>query len=169
MKYLLLILLTVGSVFAQGKKISEYPNTATIANTNLFLIADPSNSLGGGNTNYNVSLLQLRNNLVTLMSLPDISSLAYASSITLNVSTNANQWLVLAGNVTFSTTSVTSNRIVTIRIDSDSSDRTIIMPSGWRYMSGAVTNTLYATKIGTLTFKSYGTSDTNIIASWVSE
>lgn len=55
----LLLAFCLPAARGQGKKISDYQNTGTIFGTNLFIVADPTGILGGGPTNYNISLDQL--------------------------------------------------------------------------------------------------------------
>lgn len=102
---------------------------------------------------------------------PSLVDLTYAANISLNFATNSSQWLVLAGNVTFTGTGYARSGVpqVVLSIDADGSDRTITCPSGWRWMSGTNTITLGAYKIGTLTVWSRSTQETNVVASWISE
>jgi hypothetical protein len=101
---------------------------------------------------------------------PNYSTLTYASSITLNLATNDARKLTLTGNTTLSTTGIASNVLQKIRIIGDSTDRTVIVPSSWHMMSGAVTNTAPANKWSTLIVDTGdGTTDSSITASWVNE
>jgi hypothetical protein len=65
----------LGAASPTGKKISEYPNTATLSNTDLFIVAS-------GNTNKNISWLQLSNQIMQSIPqtwLPNGTNISYSN------------------------------------------------------------------------------------------
>jgi hypothetical protein len=105
------------------------------------------------------------NSLVTLP-----LTVTYASSLTVDFSENSSRWTVLGGDLTLASSNLSPGRGVTYRIDNQTATNcNVILPSGWRFVSGVVTNVLAASKIGLLSALSYSTTDTNVVATWSSE
>lgn len=94
------------------------------------------------------------------------SALTYSASVTLDFNAANVQSVSLTGNITFST----SNRSVTkgkvMRIICDATSRTLTFPSGWVWLGAAAPTTVAASKTAVLSLYSFGTADTDIIASY---
>lgn len=80
------------------------------------------------------------------------------------------KWLVATGDVTIASSSLAAGAKLLLNIDNPTATNiNVILPSGWRYVSGANTNILAASKIGVLSAISRAANDTNVVSLWSSE
>jgi len=128
------------------------------------LLPGSSNTISMGSSSYPFK------EVVTGALVMNPRTVTYASSITVDFSGKQNLWTVLGGDVTLASSNLSDGRGITYRIDNQTATNcNVILPSGWRFVSGVVTNILAASKIGLLSALSYSTTDTNVVATWSSE
>jgi hypothetical protein len=169
------LLLPLGLVAFLGIAATTYTITQLTANTSpgdgtILEVYDPSASPKSGK--YLLTNLMTRTGsfyvLTNIYSLP--KAVSWSGAVTLDFSSNGDLWATLGGSVTLSSSGLTSSNGVTVRIDNpQSTNCNVILPSGWRFVSGTITNILAASKVGVLSAKSYSGSDTNVICTWASE
>lgn len=91
----------------------------------------------------------------------------YAATTNIDL-TKGLQTVTLTGNITFTTSNRAAGVYVTVRVVGDGSNRTLVFPS-WKFVGTVAPNTLVANKVAILTLICFGSNDTDIVASWVSE
>lgn len=98
------------------------------------------------------------------------TSLTPANPQTLTFSGASKLWLVATGQVTFASASLAAGRELLVYVDNvQATNINVILPTGWRYISGAVTNILAPATIGMLRADSRASNDTNVVILWSSE
>lgn len=91
----------------------------------------------------------------------------YAATTNIDL-TKGLQTVTLTGNITFTTSNKAAGVYVTVRVVGDGSNRTLTFPS-WKFVGTVAPTTLVANKVAILTLICFGTADTDIVASWVSQ
>lgn len=91
----------------------------------------------------------------------------YAATTNLDL-TKGLQTVTLTGDVTFTTSNKAAGVYLTVRVVGDGSNRTLAFPA-WKFVGTVAPTTLVANKVAILTLICFGTADTDIVASWVSE
>jgi hypothetical protein len=79
------------------------------------------------------------------------------------------QTLSITGNTTFGTSNLVAGREVIVRIISDASSRTLTFPGTWKFMTNAAPSSIAASKTAILILRSLGTTDADVVASYVVE
>lgn len=98
------------------------------------------------------------------------TSLTPANPQTLTFSGASKLWLVATGDVAFASASLAAGRELLVYVDNvQATNINVVLPTGWRYISGAVTNILAPAAIGMLRADSRAANDTNVISLWSSE
>lgn len=91
----------------------------------------------------------------------------YAATTDIDITKNL-QTVSLTGNVTFTTSNKSAGIYTTVRVVADGTNRTLTFPS-WVFVGTVAPTTLVANKTAILTLICFGTADTDIVASWVSQ
>lgn len=91
----------------------------------------------------------------------------YAATTNLDL-TKGLQTVTLTGDVTFTTSNKAAGVYLTVRVVGDGSNRTLAFPA-WKFVGTVAPTTLVANKVAILTLICFGTADTDIVASWVSQ
>lgn len=94
-----------------------------------------------------------------------ISSITYASTVTLDFSTNNFQTIALTGDITFNTSNLASGRAKQVIISAGASARNITFPS-WVWLGTGAPTSLAASKSALLTLISTSTTDGAVYATW---
>lgn len=94
-----------------------------------------------------------------------ISSITYASTVTLDFSTNNFQTIALTGDITFNTSNLASGRAKQVIISAGASARNITFPS-WVWLGTGTPTSLAASKSALLTLISTSTTDGAVYATW---
>ncbi len=94
------------------------------------------------------------------------SVLTYASTTTIDFSSDPYRTETLTGDVTFASSNLAAGRAITVRIIGDSVQRALAFPAGWKF------TTTKPTALGTsltaiLSVTAFGASDSNVIAAYV--
>lgn len=134
-------------------RLNGKTNVVSDNGTNLTYNGSPLAGGSGSSTN-------------TLLSLTPASPQSIAFSVTNGIT----QWLVATGTVTITSASLSAGAAFTLNIDNNQATNiNVILPTGWRLISGARTNILAASSIGILSGFSRSSADTNVVALWASE
>lgn len=96
-----------------------------------------------------------------------LNTLAYAATTDI-VMTNGLNTVTLAGNITFTTSAKAAGQFVTVRVVGDGSNRTLAFPGTWVWVGSTPPATLLANKVGLLSLVTFGTGDSDVVASWAS-
>lgn len=75
----------------------------------------------------------------------------------------------LQGNLTLVTRNLHANCSMSLRIIADGSTRTLVFPSGWRFLGAAAPASIAANKVALLSIKSYGTTDADVLVAYSAE
>jgi len=94
-----------------------------------------------------------------------ISAITYASTVTLDFSTNNFQTIALTGDITFNTSNLASGRAKQVIISAGASARNITFPS-WVWLGTGAPTSLAASKSALLTLISTSTTDGAVYATW---
>lgn len=92
---------------------------------------------------------------------------SYSATTNLDLSKGL-QSVSLTGDVTFTTSNKAAGVYLTVRVIGDGSNRTLTFPA-WKFVGTVAPTTLVANKVAILTIICFGTADTDIVASWVSQ
>lgn len=92
---------------------------------------------------------------------------AYSATTDIAMTTTL-QTVTLTGNITFTTSGKSAGRYTTVRVICDASNRTLTFPGTWVWVGSVAPSTLIASKVGLLSLTCFGTTDADVIASWVS-
>lgn len=95
-------------------------------------------------------------------------TIVYGASIQLEFATTAKttQTISLAGDLTLTTTNLASGRCKFLRLVGHTSDATLVVPAGWKFVNSAAPSTLAANKVALLFLLSFGTADSAVVASY---
>lgn len=180
------------NIHAASIHFKDFPLTNNVKSTDLLLI---DSALGGTNyatrtatkaTTLGTTLMDLSTNTTTgtgpivlltaLTNAPGVFSTLVSltptspQSITFSVTNGITQWLVATGDVTVASASLSAAAAFTIHIDNQQATNiNVIVPTGWRLVSGARTNILAPYTIGLLSGFSRAANDTNVVSLWASE
>lgn len=94
-----------------------------------------------------------------------VETLTYAASVELDFGTSEDKTINLSGDVVFTTADLGEARAVSIRVIADGSTRNLSFPAGWTFLGTAPAD-IAAGKTGILSLKSYGTTDSDVVAAW---
>lgn len=94
-----------------------------------------------------------------------ISAISYATTVTLDMSSNNLQTLALTGDVTLNTSNLASGRAKQVIVSADSSTRNITFPS-WVWLGSAAPASIAANKKALLTLIATSTTDGSVYATW---
>ena len=96
------------------------------------------------------------------------NSLTYGSTVTLDFDTTVktSQSLTLSGDVTFATSNLANGRMKLLRLLGGSGAAALTFPAGWTFLHTSAPTSLAAGKKALLCLFSYGTADSDVIASY---
>jgi len=95
-----------------------------------------------------------------------ILAISYASTVTLDLSTNNLQTLALTGDVTINTSNLAAGRAKQVIVSADSTARNISWPAGWVWIGSAAPASIAASKTAMLTLIPTSTTDASVKAFW---
>lgn len=95
-------------------------------------------------------------------------TIVYGASIQLEFATTAKttQTISLGGDLTLTTTNLASGRCKFLRLVGHTSDATLTVPAGWKFVNSAAPSSLAANKVALLFLLSFGTADSAVVASY---
>lgn len=79
------------------------------------------------------------------------------------------QTLNITDNAYIEMTNITAGQILTLRVICDGTNRTLSWPGPWVWLGFGAPGSMGAFKTGILTIYSFGTTESNIVASWIQE
>lgn len=94
------------------------------------------------------------------------TSLTSSTSVAIDMALEEYRSLSLAHDVTFTTSNRASGRVQRLRIICDATPRNLTFPGGWVFLNAAAPASIAASKTAILTLRSYGTADSDIVATW---
>jgi hypothetical protein len=94
-------------------------------------------------------------------------SITYGATVDLSMSAldGTFKTISLTGNLTFTTSNRANGRTVTIRLVCDSTQRTLIFPTDWKFVGSKPAN-IAASKVAVLSLTFFGTADADCIAAY---
>jgi hypothetical protein len=96
-----------------------------------------------------------------------VTTLTYAATTDIAMSSTLNT-VALTGNITFTTSAKAAGQYVTVRVVADGTNRTLTFPGTWVWVGSTPPATIIASKVGILSLICFGTTDADVVASWVS-
>lgn len=98
------------------------------------------------------------------------SAVSWSGTATMDFADDGALWSTLGGSVVISSANLAAGRAIDFVVDNTTATNcNVILPSGWRFLSGTVTNILASGKIGQGRAESRASNDTNVICQWKSE
>tara|TARA_R110000868_G_scaffold57687_3_gene178185 strand:+ start:567 stop:1154 length:588 start_codon:yes stop_codon:yes gene_type:complete len=95
-----------------------------------------------------------------------ILAISYASTVTLDLSTNNLQTLALTGDITINTSNLAAGRAKQVIVSADSTARNISWPAGWVWIGSSAPASIAASKTAMLTLIPTSTTDASVKAFW---
>ncbi len=105
----------------------------------------------------------------TLSIEPAVSTLTYASTVTVDFTGDKWKQLSLTGDVIFTSTNRGSGRSLIIEVVGDASNRALTFPAQWRWVAEPAPATLAANKLGLLFLYCFGATEGDVCALWWAE
>lgn len=145
-------------------KISELVQVDTLADNDVVPVVD---DVGGTPTTKKATAGQVR----TFVKDEGAVVLPWAASVALDLdpSLASHRTLALDGDTAFTTTNLAAGRAVTVRVTADEVDRALTFPVEWTWLGVGAPTELPAFDVGILTLASFGSTDADVVASFVVE